>query len=86
MANGKIPNINNKFYGEKLVEVTFPGSTGSLGFDEYNAVLNNVNASVTSSIIMEADYALNARIQLITIEFYRVPPNEWKFKIVTIVR
>lgn len=62
MANGKIPNINNKFYGEKLVEVTFPDSTSSLGFDEYNAVLNNVNSSVSSSIIMDADYALNARI------------------------
>jgi len=62
MTNGKIPNINNKFYGEKLVEVTFPDSTSSLGFDEYNAVLNNVNSSVSSSIIMDADYALNARI------------------------
>jgi hypothetical protein len=62
MANGKIPNFNNKFYGDKLVEVTFPDSTSSLGFDEYNAVLNNVNSSVSSSIIMDADYALNARI------------------------
>jgi hypothetical protein len=62
MANGKIPNINNKFYGDKLVEVTFPDSTGSLGFDEYNAVLNNANSSITSSKIMNADYALNARI------------------------
>jgi hypothetical protein len=62
MANGKIPNFNNKFYGDKLVEVTFPDSTGSLGFDEYNAVLNNANSSITSSKIMNADYALNARI------------------------
>ena len=62
MAKGKIPNINNKLHGDKLVEVQFSDSTGSLGFDEFNAVLNNVNESVRSNKIMDADYKLNAKV------------------------
>jgi hypothetical protein len=62
MANGKIPNINNKFYGDQLVDVVFPNATGSLGFDEYNAVLNNANNAVTSSIKMKVESTFNARI------------------------
>lgn len=55
MSKGTIPNINNKFYGSTLVEVDI-NSTGSLGFDEYNAVLNNVNEAVKSTRIMRADF------------------------------
>jgi hypothetical protein len=60
MTKGKIPNINNKLHGSELVTVT-ANSTGSLGFDEFNAVLNNVNASVLSNNIMKANYDLNAK-------------------------
>lgn len=59
MAKGKIPNINNKLHGDKLVEISHD-STGSLGFDEYNATLNNVVDAVRSSVISDADYSGNA--------------------------
>jgi hypothetical protein len=55
MSKGTISNINNKFYGSTLVEVDI-NSTGSLGFDEYNAILNNTNESVKSTRIMRADF------------------------------
>ena len=62
MPNGKIPNFNNKLFGDQLVDVVFPNATGSLGFDEYNAVLNNANNAVTSSIKMKVESTFNARI------------------------
>jgi hypothetical protein len=62
MSNGKIPNFNNKLYGDQLVEVVYPNATGSLGFDEFNAILNNSEASVTSSIKMKVESTFNARI------------------------
>lgn len=61
MAKGKIPNINNKLYGDKLVEVS-PNLTGSIAFDEYNATLNNAINAISSSVIYNADYAGNALI------------------------
>lgn len=61
MAKGKIPNINNKLHGDKLVEVSH-NSTGSIGFDEYNATLNNAIDAVRSSVIYDVDYAGNAII------------------------
>ncbi|MDB4343385.1 hypothetical protein OAA15_00030 [bacterium] len=61
MAKGKIPNINNKLHGDKLVEVS-NNSTGSIGFDEYNATLNNAIDAVRSSVIYDVDYAGNAII------------------------
>ena len=63
MAKGKIPNINNKLHGDKLVEVS-QNSTGSLGFDEYNATLNNVIDAVRSSVIYDVDYDGNALIAI----------------------
>lgn len=76
----KIPNINNIFNGSELVEVTFPSFTSSLGFLEYDGILNNAESVVSSSQIMRADY-INVKTpqnidQLLSGSAQRFPIND----------